>query len=1390
MTTSPRYPPWFLLALLALLNVVRADSPLVDFDRMGTVGLVGAFAGLEFFNSSSADVSFDPSTSTLLSRSANGALTRIASTNSGGIISAGCAMGSTYYIAAGGPNGHVNALFCDSTHNKLWAGGQFTSPASAVAVWDTKASSWNAPPFGGLTGAAADVSSITTNASQASLFFAGSFLANFQGNGSVLNTTNNPNVPFSQGATPFSSSLVPIPLETAQVEGAPSSSDPSFSNIQNIFCPSGNDGPGQSWFAADGNGAQITVRTFQSISASGVRLGNTFLDGRGTTAFTVTSIPDNAIQELHYVDPATGQNQTCTTNCPLSTNASIPYQDFTFNNAVSLTGVQVTLTQWIGAGPGLHLFQLLSSGAFASAVGSSNQLSCFAPQPSNVSFTGSWTEIDANTNIPATTQLVLVSTVNVGTSSADGPSFTWMPYVSASGSYNVNLLVPGCTDFQDCSLRTSVKVSVFPGGGQDPTVTVVSQQNQDDAAQQIYSGPIVPSSPNFAMTITMALADSPAGSGQNGQYRLVADRVQLVLNSANATGNAVNGNGTAANAKTAFGFLEWPLSLSSGTTGFSNATETSLDVIGFSLFNALGKNSGLASSPSSALAAVAHHPSGAIFIGGTFTLDTPSARNIVVFKNGALTALSGGGLNGPVTSLALSGNTLFVGGSFTDTVTNSTQSRLSSIASYDISQDQWSPLLTGVNGPVASLVVDNGQVSVAGNFTTINAAPSGGAGQESPGLAVWNIGNSAWINSGGFLRGSLTFVGNGTAPAKGQQQSQVLAGNIQSSLSFGASGFVLVKNGDNGQPAVTPLSVQLGDDVSNSTATSNSRRAYHPRDANHWLSRHVVIPRLFTRQSSTTLAPLPSSLPAQAPAVLAGVFWTNTSTSEQVAILGGNFTFTNGSTESAGVAAYHPSTGTLTPLEGPAIVGTVRAVLVQDNLLFVGGEFTVPGTDVAGFAIYDLLHNSWVSGVPALQPTSGASVVVRSLSISTAKANTVVVAGSFGQAGLLPCRAICSWDVVQKQWNALGNGIQGDVASVAYAGNNQDLLIAGGSIALSASSSDYVLQFAFNNGTWSTLGDGVGGPVTAITVNDGNASSIFAAGRSADGTSSFLAAWNGHVWIQQGSAFGGLSNVSQLAMVPLQNQHSTQGLIEADRVLFVSGSLDIPSYGQVSSMLFDGQSSIPYIVSASTSGNPGSVAGLFNSLANFSFSQRHILATGVVILISIAIAAGVVFLIVLLGILWTLFSRRDEVLSKFDPADIGDDDDSTQHRPSSLLAHINAATSATILGGKGHSISTEKDAAGADAGASSVGHDPLTGPDASNYVRAETPSDAFGGGLVGEETGRPAHARFSFDGEGEGELPLVVGQELEVLDDHDHSWWYARDVRTGKEGVVPASYVY
>ena len=299
------------LALLPLfVHAVLASTPLVDFDRMGKVGVAGAFAGLDVVNNGSS-VTFDPSTASLLARADDGSLTKIASTNTGGSIFAGCAIDDVFYFAgsfstvgstsaanvasyssgsisalgSNAPNGVIRALFCDKANKQVWAGGQFTSPGASVAVWDTASSSWSAAPFGGLTGTTAEVFSITSNSSQSSLFFSGSFVASF-GTGSVaINNTNNPNVPFSIGATPFTSSLVPVPLQDAQIDAGPSTTESGFSNISNILCPAGVDGPGNTWFGTEGATAVITVRKFAFLNAVGIRLGNTFVDGRGTTEF-------------------------------------------------------------------------------------------------------------------------------------------------------------------------------------------------------------------------------------------------------------------------------------------------------------------------------------------------------------------------------------------------------------------------------------------------------------------------------------------------------------------------------------------------------------------------------------------------------------------------------------------------------------------------------------------------------------------------------------------------------------------------------------------------------------------------------------------------------------------------------------------------------------------------------------------------------------------------------------------------------------------------------------------------------------------------------------------------------------------------------------------------
>lgn len=1399
----------FLLPLLlTVFDVVHAALPLVDFDRMGAVGLAGAFAGLDFYSNTSQ--SLNPTASTLLIRSNQGALTYVASTDSGGRVLSSCTMNGIVYLAGSfsvigdvqlpnvasydpssgsftplgatnsGPNGPVDVIFCDEKENKLWLGGNFTFPGRAVALYDIKSKSWSAPPFVGFTGAQDRVLSITMNATQTSLFFAGSFITSFQGTGSPLpNGKNNPNVPFSAGASPFSSSLVPVPIQNAQVLGSPSTSLQGFTDIHAILCPAGDDGPGNTWFGQDGSPALITIRTFSFISAGGIRLGNTFQSNHGTTEFSVTTIPDNTVQTLQYTDPISGQAQTCTT-CPLSNNASLLYQDFLFANPLSITGIQVKISAFSGASPGLHILQILSSGAFASAVGNNNGQSCYAPNPSNITLVGSWQTQEANTGIPGTTQQVLVSSIDVGAPSSSGPSITWMPYVSAAGNYDINLLVPGCANLQDCGSRTSVKVTVFPGEGKQPSVTTLSQTNQQDVVLPVYSGPVSPTSSSFVLTITMTFADVPSGAGENGKYDIVADRVQLVLKSVNgSTGGTSNSTTTNNGVRSGFGFFEWPLggNAADATTTLSNSSETPLDSVGVQLFDGIGVAN---SSMPIAINAVVHTPN-AIFLGGNFSLPSGSASgsaNIVTYKAGSLNGLADNGLNGAVVTIITLGNTIYVGGSFSDTASGSTQGKLRGVARYDLQLGQWHTLGGGVNGPVTHLEISNNKLLVAGSFTK---AFLGGddLGLDTAGLAVWDIVNGAWINSGGFLISQLDLITNITST------EQLLAGNVSSIHKYGASGMIMVNNGGTDGPVVTPLGIQLESNGSSNPLTSsinNARRHWHAATT-PWNNRV----HLFPRQSppSGQLAPLPPLPPATAPAVLAGAFWANNS--KEVVIIGGNFSYpTNPPVNSLGI--YDPKNSVLQGVSGAQINGTVRALFVDNNKLYVGGQFGLANSNANGLAVYDLSANSWTA--TSLQPLQGDTVhpvVIKSITKSLSSNNAIIVAGSFTSAGALSCAAICSFDASTLQWNMLGNGITGEVASVAYAGTNQDVLIVAGSLKLSDGTVAAVARYSLNNGTWTVVGSSfeLPGPVTAVEVDDGNENSLFAAGRSSDNSTTFLSFWNGSNWRMIDSTLESNSSIGQLTIVPLQNTHASNGVIEPDRALMISGLLNSPSFNYASAAIFDGQTLVPYIVATSSSGTAGYVSSLFYSISNFSFIQRQFLATGVVILISIAISAGVVFLLALVGILWTLFSRRDEKVNKFDAVE-DDDDSSLQHRPSSLLEHINAATRTTILGASPHSnFDPDKEEEKIDRD----GLDEAYGPDASNYIRAQTPSDAMGG-MAPEEVSRPAHARYSFDGDGEGELPISAGAELEVLDDRDPSWWYARDVQTGREGVVPAAFLY
>lgn len=342
-------------------------------------------------------------------------------------------------------------------------------------------------------------------------------------------------------------------------------------------------------------------------------------------------------------------------------------------------------------------------------------------------------------------------------------------------------------------------------------------------------------------------------------------------------------------------------------------------------------------------------------------------------------------------------------------------------------------------------------------------------------------------------------------------------------------------------------------------------------------------------------------------------------------------------------------------------------------------------------------------------------------------------------------------------------------------------------------------MYLITNKTWTAVGT-LPGPVTALSANDFNQTSLFAAGKTPGNGASFLSHWDGAQWTTLDVSLGSASNITQLEFVPLSEEHNVQGIIQTNRMLWLSGSFS-GNGGGFSSALYDGQTLHPYLLTSTASGDPGAIASFFHSYSTFSFDIHReycslypplyaecadvwvldYLARGVVILISIALGAGIVFLLGLLGVLLALFRRRDERnVSQGTGADEKEyDDDMDSQRPSSLLAHINAATRNTIFMPKDMDVFANEGAAGHRAEETAV--DPT---DQTHVFRSDSMSHegtlgvGAGAALLSgsqspvttvdeDDVNRPAQARHSFEGHGEGELPLKSGQEVIILNDQD-----------------------
>ncbi|KAF3769195.1 hypothetical protein M406DRAFT_337464 [Cryphonectria parasitica EP155] len=712
---------------LIAVNFTAAPAAHLDLSGLGQVGIAGDFAGISLYQYEGQDESsfVTNGSEALLARLPNGVLASVAQadasvesmcsfvadgaaqgviiggnfTSLGGKESAGIALfnpNTTEVTPLPGLQGSVNAVLCDN--DTVYIGGNFIGVDNSTnAVSYISGSGFKALPFAGFNG---PVSSIA-RASNGHIIFGGSFTG--------LGNTSTPSEPDQQV----------INLSTANITATGSTTTSGFSSPSNIICKTGDvDASGSTWLLADDTQGSWEAKMGFGYRPTKLRLYNTHQDGRGTKTWRFTALPINGIMNFTYIDPSTNENTTCTSQCSLSSNSSITYQDFHFVNVIGMNGFRIDISDFYGSGGGLDGIELYQDDIFAYAVSNFDEPACASiSTASNATSTGPWT---VSPSLNSNSEYLTASLSSPITN--DSATVVFYPDIREAGYYTVNMYTPGCLQDSSCDSRGQVQLSgtLSPTKGANGTISASLYQTNDyDKYDPIYYGYVEATSSSFRPAVTLA----PLNGQPLTQQTIVAQKVGFVIYN---TTSGLNG------------LFEYdPAVTTYNSTTFSD-----------SVFDSLGMNF-TSGSTVNALAA-----SGDItYIGGNFS--TTSSSNVVSVNSQSSTVQTlAGGLNGLVSSLYVNDTNLWVGGSF-DNLEAGGVTGLANVALYDIPSSSWSALGAGVNGPVSAVVpltmnisstTPELVISLTGNFSQVNAFGSSSA-ISTNGFGVWVPSQNNWLGN-------------------------------------------------------------------------------------------------------------------------------------------------------------------------------------------------------------------------------------------------------------------------------------------------------------------------------------------------------------------------------------------------------------------------------------------------------------------------------------------------------------------------------------------------------------------------------------------------------------------------------------------------------------------
>ena len=899
----------------------------------------------------------------------------------------------------------------------------------------------------------------------------------------------------------------------------------------------------------------------------------------------------------------------------------------------------------------------------------------------------------------------LTAQLSSGTTGSDQEdvSVSFEPPVRQSGNYSILLYTPGCLQDDNCDERGKVDITVdvqssFENSPEEIT-TELFQTNNFDKFDKVYTGFIVANTDSAPVTVTLRPSE-----GQDGPLTVVAQRVRLeVISTAGGLNGLFEynpDNTTSLISDEEIGSPDFSrsavnraaLEIDEGAIVSCIAAASSIPTID-PLVEGDDDDSRV---PDNSV------DDSTVYVGGKFA--SANFFNIFKIEDDEAQSLPSGGLDESVSTLLLlsegDSNVLYVGGTFTNTRERDAAD-LSGIAAYSVAEDAWRSVGGGVNGVVEKLIPLTLNISGTNNddeepelVFSVNGRFNRLLGFDDQdetavdNFAIWVPSRNNWLENLDVR--TIAITGQLTARTTVSEHPEFLAGRVSShSLSAGGAA-ALTEDGTE----LTGFPLKFTDrEISNQFAEG-------PDDPSGLQKKAIVDGRRITGVA-TGLIYTDNDLNVT---VLGGNFQarsSNGSTIENLALIYGADSNYEGETDDGNDKSGEDKASIRGLGEGNALDSNstfLSLAVTGENILYAGGSVTgryerlvSDGRESASFSLNGLVAYDLERGeFKDVQPTAlsvrvtalgeiNAGVVVTSLLYSPDQSE-LYVGGTFDSAGLIDCSGLCIYNTESNRWESADAAFAGRVVSMAWADGGNAILLAG-QIELNGQNVK-IVKFKIKDRKFEDFGgetvDTLPGPIVAMCAANEKAKHLWVAGvvdeNDDDGDSqdnegrrdgreeaSFLAKFDGERWTVVRDRLSPGSQVRDLQILRLtedrddddsasENESNGDGeendeeLVPNDETLLITGQLDIPGFGSASGALYGGGKSLrPYILTTTAANNrPGSVARIFVEKPNNFFRSDSSLALGFIVLIGLAIALALTFLLVVAGIVAERIRRRRE----------------------------------------------------------------------------------------------------------------------------------------------------